>query len=175
MTIHLITGGSGSGKSAWGESWIAGEAKGRPLIYIATMRPEGEEAKRRILRHRRQRAGRGFQTVECPEDLEKLKIPAGSGVLLECLSNLAANELYEEGGRVRDRELVKQKILRGLRRLAGQAEVLAIVTNEIFSDGAEYGEDIRVYQELLGELNREAACMADQVTEVVYGIPVVVK
>ena len=31
MKIHLITGGSGSGKSAWGESWIAGEAKGRPL------------------------------------------------------------------------------------------------------------------------------------------------
>ena len=175
MKIHLITGGSGSGKSAWGESWIAGEAKGRPLIYIATMRPQGEEAQKRILRHRRQRAGRGFQTVECPEDLEKLKIPAGSGVLLECLSNLAANELYEEDGRVRDRELVKQKILRGLRRLAGQAEVLAIVTNEIFSDSAEYGEDIRVYQELLGELNREAACMADQVTEVVYGIPVVVK
>ena len=128
MKIHLITGGSGSGKSAWGESWIAGEAKGKPLIYIATMRPGG-----------------------------------------------AANELYEEDGRVRDRELVKQKILRGLRRLAGQAEVLAIVTNEIFSDGAEYGEDIRVYQELLGELNREAACMADQVTEVVYGILVVVK
>ena len=49
MKIHLITGGSGSGKSAWGESWIAGEAKGRPLIYIATMRPGGEEAKRRIL------------------------------------------------------------------------------------------------------------------------------
>ena len=95
MKIQLITGGSGSGKSAWGESWIAGEAKGRPLIYIATMRPGGEEAKRRILRHRRQRAGRGFQTVECPEDLEKLKIPAGSGVLLECRSNLAANELYE--------------------------------------------------------------------------------
>ena len=124
------------------------------------MRPGGEEAQKRILRHRRQRAGRGFQTVECPEDLENLKIPAGSGVLLECLSNLAANELYEEDGRVRDREQVKQKILRGLRRLAGQAEVLAIVTNEIFSDGAEYGEDIRVYQELLGELNREAACMA---------------
>ena len=41
MKIHLITGGSGSGKSAWGESWIAGEAKGRPLIYIATMRPGG--------------------------------------------------------------------------------------------------------------------------------------
>ena len=46
MKIHLITGGSGSGKSAWGESWIAGEAKGRPLIYIATMRPRGEEAQK---------------------------------------------------------------------------------------------------------------------------------
>ncbi len=139
------------------------------------MRPGGEEAVRRILRHRRQRAGRGFQTVECQEDWRRLRSPQDCGVLLECLSNLAANELYEEDGRVRDRELVKREDLRGLRHLAGQAEVLAIVTNEIFSDGAEYGEDIRVYQELLGELNREAACMADQVTEVVYGIPVVVK
>ena len=46
---------------------------------------------------------------------------------------------------------------------------------EIFSDGTDYGESIRVYQEVLGEINRETACLADQVTEVVYGIPVVVK
>ena len=65
--------------------------------------------------------------------------------------------------------------MEGIQSLQRRAGTLVIVTNEIFSDGTDYGESIRVYQEVLGEINRETACLADQVTEVIYGIPVVVK
>ena len=47
-----------------------------------------------------------------------------------------------------------------------------VVTNEIFSDGENYSEETRIYQEKLGKINQETARMADEVVEVVAGIPV---
>ena len=57
--ITLITGGSGSGKSAYAEEQVLLEGEAR-RIYIATMYPYDEESHRRIDRHRRMRAGKGF-------------------------------------------------------------------------------------------------------------------
>ena len=53
--ITVITGGSGSGKSAYAESLITGFGE-KERIYIATMFPFDEESRRRIQRHRRMRA-----------------------------------------------------------------------------------------------------------------------
>ena len=47
-----------------------------------------------------------------------------------------------------------------------------IVTNEIFSETEEYQGDTKLYQEYLGKINQKLADMADEVAEVVYGIPV---
>ena len=44
------------------------------------------------------RAGKGFETVECYTGLKNVKLPAGCVVLLECMSNLVANEMFEEQG-----------------------------------------------------------------------------
>ena len=95
--ITLITGGSGSGKSAYAESVITGFGDFE-RIYIATMYPFDEESHARIRRHRKMRAKKNFQTLECYTGLKKLKVPAGSCVLLECMSNLVANEMYQEQG-----------------------------------------------------------------------------
>ena len=144
--IHLITGGSGSGKSAFAEASIValGEAQ---RFYIATMYPFDEESFRRIERHRNMRKEKKFTTVECYTDLKKLQLPSGCNILLECMSNLVAKT----------------------------ASNLVIVTNEIFSDGIDYDPETIRYQNYLGEINRKIASLADQVTEVVYGIPVRVK
>ena len=50
-----------------------------------------------------------------------------------------------------------------------------IVTNEVHSDVQDYSAETRKYIELLGRINQELGNMADQVTEVVYGIPVKIK
>ena len=47
-----------------------------------------------------------------------------------------------------------------------------VVTNEIFSEAASYEGDTKRYEQYLGELNQELAAEADEVVEVVYGIPV---
>ena len=53
--LILVTGGSGSGKSAFAEDRVLslGEAK---RIYIATMHPFDQESFKRIERHRKMRA-----------------------------------------------------------------------------------------------------------------------
>ena len=52
--VTLITGGSGSGKSAYAESVITGFGE-HERIYIATMYPFDEESHERIRRHRKMR------------------------------------------------------------------------------------------------------------------------
>ena len=52
-------------------------------------------------RHRKMRAGKGFETVECYTGLKNLDFPENAVVLLECMSNLAANEMFEEKGLVK--------------------------------------------------------------------------
>ena len=57
--MHVITGGSGSGKSAYAEMWLTGKPEKSeekkaicPYLYIATMRPFGAETQKKIERHR---------------------------------------------------------------------------------------------------------------------------
>lgn len=166
--LVVVTGGSGSGKSSFAEETVLsfGEAE---RIYIATMQVFDEESRKRILRHRHMRAGKGFETIERYRALEKLEIPEGSVVLLECMSNLVANEMFQEDGFHPE---VADKITEGVKNLLAQAKHVVIVTNEIFSDGILYESESRQYQAQLGQINCNLGEMADQVVEVVYGIPV---
>lgn len=198
----VITGVSASGKSACAERRAVELADGGPLYYVAAMEPYGEEGRRRIERHRRLREGKGFVTVECYRDIERAVDMIGASrcmeatVLVECMSNLLANEMFSRGaepgtaelgptdptgrdsaadvwrddGDERQRRLL-DKMLSGLSYLSGQCRNLIVVTNEVFSDGGAYGEETEVYIKLLGALNQRLVEMADEAVEVVYTVP----
>lgn len=125
--IYLVTGGSGSGKSAYAEELVL-QSGNEKRYYIATMEVFGEEGKKKVERHRKLREGKGMITIERPLNLSSLvleewegeekeeseaekelrevkeenssKRPADktsgrdSTVLLECMTNLSANELF---------------------------------------------------------------------------------
>lgn len=207
--ITLITGGSGSGKSAYAEKYIchASNEKGfKEKYYIATMQVFDEEGQRKIDRHRRLRAGKGFITIEQPRDIKdavsKLQsessLKTGRLALLECMSNLVANEMFppvdasdtkEAGGKkeavdepdnMRDYEntiisLVSKKVLKDVSILSENVAELVIVTNNVFEDGVCYDESTMNYIKAMGTVNRGLAAMAESVVEVVAGIPVAVK
>ncbi len=166
--LVLITGGSGSGKSAYAEERVLGFGKAR-RIYIATMFPFDEESLKRIDRHRAMRRDKGFETVECYTDLLSAEIPEDSVVLLECMSNLVANEMFQDNGA---KENTVDAVLQGVKTLLSKARQVVIVTNEIFSDAVSYEEETKEYQKNLGKINQALAVLADEVVEVVYGIPV---
>lgn len=174
--LHVITGGSGSGKSEYAEAAATGlRRRGRGLYYVATMKPYDEECNQRIARHRQMRSQKGFVTVECPLRLETVPREEGAVYLLEDLSNLLANERYLEEGRIKG----EKDAALGQARAAVAAPILelaqnscvVVVTNEIFSDGVKYEEETELYRALLGDLNACLAREADSVTEVVCSIP----
>lgn len=165
--LALVSGGAASGKSAYAES-LAMKSPARVRVYLATMEAWDEEGRARIARHRAMRRGKGFQTVEAPKDLEGVVLPENCSVLLECLSNLCANECF--GPKGFDGALLR--VLAGIRQVYTQCADLVIVTNELFSDGVSYPRETEKYLSILGELNRRLAAQADYVYEVVCGIPI---
>lgn len=207
--ITLITGGSGSGKSAYAEKYIchALNEKGcKEKYYIATMQVFDDEGQRKIDRHRRLRAGKGFITIEQPRDIQNAvsKLQSESSLktvrsaLLECMSNLVANEMFspvdasgmqaaeaekealDAPENMKDYETaqisrVSKKVLKEVSILSENVAELVIVTNNVFEDGVSYDESTMNYIKAMGIVNRGLAAMAERVVEVVAGIPVAVK
>lgn len=165
----LVTGGSKCGKSSFAEE-ILDCCCGRK-IYIATMQPFGVDAFEVIERHRQMREGKGFETVEKYTDIHEIFLDNDCAVLLECVGNLCANEMFSGSGMCYPAD----KIVSGIKKLSEKASELIIVTNQVGSDGIDYAEGTAGYIRLLGEVNRRIAGFADNVVECVYGVPVVLK
>ena len=183
--ITLITGGSGSGKSAYAEKYIchvSNEKGCKEKYYIATMQVFDDEGQQKIDRHRRLRAGKGFITIEQPRDIQnavsKLQsessLKTGRSALLECMSNLTANEMFTKDGMKSEEEVV-EKIVSEIQTLSQKLDNLVIVTNNVFEDGVIYDAGTMEYLRALGRINAALAHLADRVAEVVVGIPVELK
>ena len=170
MTI-LVTGGSGSGKSLLAEQ-LSFKLKRDPFYYLATMQVWDEECKRRIARHRKQRAGKGFQTVETPTGLKEAAtdLKPGGTALLDCISNLTANEQFE--AKVHD---PAQTVIAGVLAVQERMANLVIVTNEVCSDILPTDEQTLAYLRYIGAVNCELAKAADVVVEVCSGVPIIWK
>ena len=169
--VVTVTGGSGSGKSRMAEEISQALCGGRKL-YIATMIVCDEESRKRMERHQRQRAGMYFETVEQPFGLERLTFKEKERlILLECMSNLIANELYGgENFAMRDPKETKETIIRGIGHLREHAEHLVVVSNEMFRNGT-YSVEMNDYLKVAGQVDRYLAGCSDIVIESVFGIP----
>lgn len=169
--LIVIYGGSGSGKSEYAEN-ISVSLHQSNLYYIATMRPYDDESFIKIERHRQMRSTKNFETVERYINIESVKVNKDSTVLLECMSNLVANEIFSEAGAKQE---TFKAIKRGIAVLMKQADHLIIVTNNIFDDGMEYDNDTNMYLETLAKVNQYICSIADKVVEVVHGIDIPLK
>ena len=170
----LVVGGSGSGKSAWAEGLACQLSEKR--TYIATMLPSGSEAERRIARHRQQRSGKGFRTLECPRSLASACQGAPGGVaLLDDLGNLLANALFADDGSMEEPDTVLQRLTDELAKLDSHYEHLVLVGNEVGCEG-RYGEaGTNAWVNLSGQLACRIAASFDQVYELVAGQACLVK
>lgn len=165
----LVVGGAASGKSEYAEGLVLASPH-RPRYYIATMEPFDEEGKARVEKHRRMRADKEFETVECYFNLPSVRLPRRGTVLLECIGNLAANELYSPNG-AGSMAGALSAITGGVDVLLAQCADLVVVSNEVFTGGADYTEGTEDYMRLVAGVNRALAQRADRVCEVVCGLP----
>ena len=140
-----------------------------PASTWPPMEARDGESLSRVDRHRRARAGKGFCTVECPRDLERLSHP----FRFHCTVGVSdqptdPNEMYPQGDFIPD---PTGKILAELEHLLERAAHLVVVSGEVFSPpGRRRGWRLTSFA--LGTLHRELAHRADLVVESVYGIPV---
>ncbi|MCR4963915.1 MAG: bifunctional adenosylcobinamide kinase/adenosylcobinamide-phosphate guanylyltransferase [Firmicutes bacterium] len=162
----LITGGAGSGKSTYALQCLRGLPG--PRYYAACMKPADAAEWAAVARNRRERQGMGITTIETYHCAGLLAIEPGASLVLECLCNLLANEMF--GGRNADVQAA-DRIEESLLRLAATCGDLLVVTNEIGGDGVAYDEDTMAYIQALTRLNRRLAQAFDQVWELVCGIP----
>lgn len=193
--VEVVIGGSGSGKSAYAESLLQNYIENK--FYIATMQVWGEEGQRKVERHKKLRAGKNFITLEKTRDVSELiteiaklteeekpvteeepakkdnimKNVINKVALLECMSNLVANEMFGDD-EIIGADAVAEKILKEIKELSEVFQHFVIVTNNVMEDGIMYDEGTREYIKALGMVNQGISQMADSVVEVVVGIPV---
>lgn len=178
--ITLVYGGSSSGKSEFAENLVC-SSQIQKKYYLATMK-YSKDTKERIHRHRVLREGKGFHTLEYAVDIsnalkelkefETTESHASEGkciLLLECMSNLVANEMFIDG-EIKSAHQCADKILKEVEALEKQTDLLVIVTNNVFEDGRHYDSQTKEYMKALGMVNRQLAASAESVFEVVVGI-----
>lgn len=182
----VVTGGSGSGKSEYAEKLVVEcfqkhSCNGR-LYYIATMQSFDKETEQKIQRHKQLRRGKGFRTQELPIRIEGCQRKKEDVLLIECMSNLLANEMYAKNGRIKERrdsekylEEVQEYIVDQLLLLEKEVTDLILVTNEVDSAGSDYDKESLLYMQGIGKINQELSEKADLVVEVVCGIPIVIR
>jgi adenosylcobinamide kinase / adenosylcobinamide-phosphate guanylyltransferase len=180
--IVFISGGVRSGKSRIAETYVQKlAAPGSQVHYIATARASDDEMKQRIAHHqkRRQKQTVKWATWEQPVRLDKL-IPVftkNDVVLLDCVTNWLANELFADGSWQKETVCFRKarQMWATLQQLENASRALIIVSNELFSGGVP--DDLGTYHfmKTLGWLHQQIVTNAQVAILVQNGIAVVKK
>ncbi|MEM6389632.1 MAG: bifunctional adenosylcobinamide kinase/adenosylcobinamide-phosphate guanylyltransferase [Pseudomonadota bacterium] len=166
--MTLVIGGASSGKSAFAERYVA--QAGLKKTYIATAEALDDEMREKISRHRRDRAGHGWDTVEAPRDLSGAlrALDPDDIALVDCVTFWLSNHMMDEADW--SRELAA--LCDTLPRLTAP---VVLVTNEVGSGGVVATSLGRQFQKAQGLTNQRLAATADLVVQVTAGLPLVLK
>jgi adenosylcobinamide kinase/adenosylcobinamide-phosphate guanylyltransferase len=164
----FISGGCKNGKSYYAQQLAKRQAaENGPLYYVATMEPADEEDDARILRHRREREGWGFTTLERSRNIGALEADFSGSFLFDSVTALLSNEMFRNDGTV-DREAYL-RVAEELVQLAEKSGNIVFVSDFIYSDAMQYEELTELYRKGLAWIDRALAKACDAVIEVSYG------
>ena len=170
----FISGGVKNGKSYYAQR-LAKKQEARPLYYIATMKPADGEDYERIARHKLEREGWGFITIEQDRKIAEIldKCDTGGSFLLDSLTALLANEMFRQDGSVDTG--AAERVEKELTRVIGSIANIVIVSDYIYSDANVFDPFTEKYRESLAKLDRAAAISCDTVLEVTFSNVIVHK
>lgn len=167
--ITLITGGQRSGKSLFAENKALSISTSP--VYLATARIFDDDFRHRVDIHKARR-GENWTTIEEPLLVGDILIDSGATVLLDCLTLLASNWLFECGENP-DEALCR--ISSQLKSLFAKDADFFVVTNELGLGGVSANPLQRKFADLQGSVNQFVAALADEVYFVISGIPLKIK
>jgi adenosylcobinamide kinase/adenosylcobinamide-phosphate guanylyltransferase len=163
----LLLGGINSGKSAFAEVLITQQTT--TPYYFATSVVLDTETQEKVAAHQNMR-GPNWHTIEEPVELGTAlkQLPAGSVVLVDCLTMWLNNLLYHE----LDIDDYTQHLLKTLT----QTELnITFVSNEVGLGGISENVLTRKFARLQGTLNQKFAEQSDRVAFVAAGLPIWLK
>lgn len=168
--IVFITGGAKNGKSSFAQRLAVELSRGGNRYYIATMIPVDEEDRERIRRHIADRAGLGFQTVECGRDILSClsQVDKSGSFLLDSATALLMNELFLPPDYSLNPE-AGEKCAWEIVAFAQSVENIVVVSDYIYSDAAIYDEVTETYRRALAFIDRQLAAVSDVVLELSAG------
>jgi adenosylcobinamide kinase/adenosylcobinamide-phosphate guanylyltransferase len=178
MSLHLILGGTRSGKSTHAERLAAQAAGDQSVLYAATAEGFDDGMKARIARHRAMRPTH-WRTLEAPVRVGEAIRQAQTAqprpvVLVECLTLLACTVLCRlpESATAEDFEKAMDLEVDGLLAACRADGAHWIVVSSETGLGVMPATRLGVlYADGLGRANQRLAQAADQVTFMVAGIP----
>ena len=164
----FISGGCKNGKSFYAQRLAKHQLNEFGLYYIATMAPVDLEDEERILRHKNERLGFGFTTIEQPLDIEKILNMANpkASFLLDSLTALLGNEMFLADGKVN--KYAYKEIWLSISKILEQICNIVIVSDYIYSDAFIYEPLTQMYRKHLAYLDALTAKYCDVVLEVAY-------
>lgn len=172
-TSHLVLGGARSGKSRHASEWVL--AHPGPHTYLATAHHEDAdlEMRARIARHRADRNGQGWLTIEEPLGIMQVIREAMLGaVLVDCatlwLTNLAFKHAWHESAVLAEVDLL-------CTLLSDPPVDIAVVSNQVGDGIVPDTEMGRTFRDLQGFANQRLAAACHRVTLVVAGLPLGLK
>ena len=176
MTI-FVSGGAKSGKSSLAQDLTVALSNGGTHYYVATMIPVDEEDRERIRLHLLDRAGMGFETMECGRNILSCleRGEKSAAYLVDSTTALLQNAMFPpEKGYAMDLEEAA-RCARDLETFARTVENAVIVSDYIYEDAQRYDPGTEHYRKALADADRRLARACDTVLEVNAGQVIVHK
>ena len=174
---YFISGGAKCGKSSLAQDLTMALSKGGKHYYVATMISSGAEDDDRIRRHIADRAGMGFETVECFRNiLDCLEIVDKNGVfLVDSVTSLIQNSLFPVEKNYEMDLAGASRCADALVEFAKTVRHAVFVSDYIYSDAEAFSESTEQYRKCLADIDRRLAKVCDTVIEVSAGQPMIHK
>ena len=130
--VVFILGGVKGGKSMFAQFFAKHISLEAPLYYIATMIPYDSEDNKRIERHKHDREGWGFITIEEHYSINNAidQIPKGSTIMIDSITAYVQNNMFDESRLYPGID----ELVRDIHTIENDDYNFVIVSDYIFSD-----------------------------------------
>ncbi|MGL5150869.1 MAG: bifunctional adenosylcobinamide kinase/adenosylcobinamide-phosphate guanylyltransferase [Clostridium sp.] len=180
-TVTLITGGTRSGKSSYGEKLLGGKDD---VLYIATLKVFDDEMKERVELHKKTRSN-NWRTFEGHNNLVmEISNSREKYIMLECIGTMVTNMIFDRYSCVDNISRDEVATLEGeiLREILGfvntckeKKKEVIIITNEVGLGLVSEYKLGRIFTDIVGRVNQRLGQISDNVYFVCCGIPMRIK
>lgn len=175
--LVLVTGGCRSGKSSFAQRYV--EELGGPRLFLATCPVLDPEMEDRVRRHREERRGRGWDTIEEEVGIAAAvaAAPPHAAILVDCLTLWVNNLVFraDNAGSAFGEDEAAARAREFADACRSRPGLTLAVTNEVGMGIVPDNPLARRYRDMAGRVNQTIAAAADEAYLLVCGLPTRIK